>query len=68
MHHRTVKNGQRNPIYIKYGILIMILLLKVAPESNNDRSGVFFKFFYRKCLDFYQKHVSLSLEGINVYK
>ena len=60
MHHRTVKNGQRNATYfisstVKYGALIMILLLKVTSESNNNRSGVFSKGFYRKCLDFYQK-------------
>ena len=34
MHHRTVKNGQQNAIYIKYGALIMILLLKMASEST----------------------------------
>ena len=39
MHHRTVKNGQRNTIDIKYGALIMILLLKMASESNGDRAA-----------------------------
>ena len=52
MHHRMAKNGQWNSIYIKYGALIMILLLKMASESNNDQSEVFSKGFLRKCLDF----------------
>ena len=57
MDHRMAKNGQWNPIYIKYRALIMILLLKMASQSNNDQSGVFSNGFLRKCLDFYQKHV-----------
>ena len=39
---RTVENGQENPIYINYSAL-MILLLKMASESNNDWSAVFSK-------------------------
>ena len=80
MHHRTAKNGQWNPIYIKYSALIMILLLKMVSESNNDRSGVFYKGFLQEMFGFLPKtHLRIRntdntrqqlyfLQKINVYK
>ena len=54
----AIKNGNKrngNLNKKKYGALIMILLLKMASESNNDRSGVFSEGFLQKMFGFLQK-------------
>ena len=63
MHHRLDReNGKRNPIYIKYGTLIMILLLKMASESNNNRSGILSKGFFMENVWIFTKNLSKNQE------
>ena len=61
--HWTMKNGHRNPIYSKHGALHNeSVLLKMASEFNNDRSGMLSEgFFTRKGISFYPKHVVESV-------